>query len=254
MHGNRIAKEDIVDSDFVDASELGSDGFVPYLSLPLISISAGGVFTVDISGLLRGIISEPDGTIEVDDKIFVTGASPGAADGYYTITELITESTFNVLESTVTATGGTVEFLYASGASKVGFDLSGLNNTTADNLQDAIVDLDSSIVNQDDHKTLRQLIHLADGIGGPWEGFTSGAYREILPASTPFPTSVTWYESASKLKKIVEKTVVRNPNKTPSTIEWTAYDTDGTTPVATIRDSITYSGIFELSRTRTIIL
>jgi hypothetical protein len=258
MHGNRIAKEDIVDADFVDALELRSDGTASYFTLPLISISAGGVFTVDISGLLRGIISEPDGTIEAEDRVFVTGASPGSADGYYTIADLITESTFDVLESTVAATGGTILFLYASGAGKVGFDSSELDNTTADNVQDAIKEIDFAVtgggINANVHKTLRQLIHLADGVGGPWESFTSGAFREILPASDPFPTSVTWYESSSKLKKIVEKTIVRNSNKTPSTIEWTAYDTDGTTPVATIKDTITYDGVFELDRTREILL
>lgn len=254
MGNNRIAKEDITDSDFVDSLELGSDGNVSYFTLPLISISAGGVFTVDITGMLRGIINEPDGTIESGDRVFVSGATPGSADGYYTIEDLLTEATFDVVESTIAATGGTVLFLYAPGARKVGFDSDGLTNTAADNIQDAVSDLDLSIVSDELHKTLRQLIHLADGVGGPWEGFASGSFREILPASDPFPTSITWYDSAAMVNKIVEKTIVRNPNNTPSTIEWTVYDTDGSTPLATIRDSITYDGIFELSRTRTIIL
>lgn len=104
------------------------------------------------------------------------------------------------------------------------------------------------------HRTLRQLIHFIDG--GPAEGFASGAYREILPAADPFPTTITWWESSSKLKRIVEKTITRSgggaTNVTPTPIVWDIYDTDGTTKLATVSDAITYSGVFETSRTRTI--
>lgn len=104
------------------------------------------------------------------------------------------------------------------------------------------------------HRTLRQLIHFIDN--GPAEGFASGAYREILPAADPFPTTITWWESSSKLKRIVEKTITRSgggaTNVTPTPIVWDMYDTDGTTKLATVSDAITYSGVFETSRTRTI--
>jgi len=103
-----------------------------------------------------------------------------------------------------------------------------------------------------EHKTLRQGIHLADGVGGPFGGFTSGAYRETLPAADPFPTTVTWWESSLKLKKIVDKTITYNANKTTNTIQWRVYDTDGSSVVETITDTITYSGIFETSRVRAI--
>jgi len=102
------------------------------------------------------------------------------------------------------------------------------------------------------HADRRELIHLADGVGGPFEDFLSGAFREILPANDPFPTSVIWWESSATLEKIVEKTITRNANKTPSTIEWKAYDEDGYVE-ATVTDSITYGvGIFEINRTRTV--
>jgi len=52
-----------------------------------------------------------------------------------------------------------------------------------------------------EHKVLRQLIHF---IEGPAEGFVSGLYQETLPLASPFPTSIIWYESVSKQKKIVE--------------------------------------------------
>lgn len=100
------------------------------------------------------------------------------------------------------------------------------------------------------HEALRQLIHFIDS--GPATGFLSGAYREILPAADPFPTSETWYEDNTKAKKIVE-TLTTYAGPVPSTITWNMYDTDGTTVLATATDTITYaSGVFEISRTRTL--
>lgn len=107
-------------------------------------------------------------------------------------------------------------------------------------------------ISANDHKTLRQLIHLAEE-GGPFEGFASGAYQETLPSADPFPTSVIWWESSAKLKKIVEETITYNGNKTIATDQWKVYDTDGTTVLATVTDTISYSGVFETSRTRTIV-
>ncbi|MGE3319989.1 MAG: hypothetical protein AB7I18_11910 [Candidatus Berkiella sp.] len=101
-----------------------------------------------------------------------------------------------------------------------------------------------------DHQTLRQLIHFMNE--GPANGFLTGAYKEILPVANPFPTSIIWWESSAKLKKIVEKTYIYNPNKTPATISWAMYAVDGITVIATVSDAITYSGVFETSRLRTI--
>lgn len=98
------------------------------------------------------------------------------------------------------------------------------------------------------HKTLRQLIHFIDD--GPAEGFASGSFKEILPAANPFPTSEVWWESSSKLKKILELTTTRNANQTPATEEWKMYDTDGSTVLVTLTDTIAYSGVFETTRTR----
>lgn len=105
-------------------------------------------------------------------------------------------------------------------------------------------------LSEEQHKSLRQLIHLADG-DGPMEGFTSGAFKETLPTADPFPTSIIWWESSSKLNKIVEKTITYT-GAFPTTIEWKAYDTDGTTVLVTVTDSINYSGPFETDRTRTV--
>lgn len=102
----------------------------------------------------------------------------------------------------------------------------------------------------DNHKSARQLIHF---IGqGPAEGFASGAYRENLPLADPFPTAIVWWESSEKLKKIVEKLITYNGNKTPQITQWKMYDIDGSTVVSTVTDTHTYSGIIETTRTRSI--
>jgi hypothetical protein len=104
---------------------------------------------------------------------------------------------------------------------------------------------------QSQHRTLRQLIHFIDE-QGPAFGFASGAFREILPAANPFPTSETWWESAAKLKKIVQETITYNANKTIATDKWEMFDTDGVTVIETVTDTMTYSTVFETNRTRVI--
>ena len=105
-------------------------------------------------------------------------------------------------------------------------------------------------ISENQHKALRHLIHFIDN--GPADGFATGAFYEILPAGNPFPTSYTWYTSVAKTDRIVELLVTRGGMQNPITEIWNMYDTDGSTIVATVTDSITYSGPFEVSRTRAI--
>ena len=97
------------------------------------------------------------------------------------------------------------------------------------------------------HKALRDLIHFIDD--GPADGFTSGSYKETA-YSGAFPTGEIWYEDATKAKKIVQLALLYT-GVLPTTETWTVYDTDGATPLVTLTDSVTYSGVFEISRTRT---
>jgi len=46
--------------------------------------------------------------------------------------------------------------------------------------------------------------------------------------------------------------VTYNANKTINTSEWKMYDTDGSTVLATVTDTFSYSGIFSTGQTRTI--
>jgi len=102
-------------------------------------------------------------------------------------------------------------------------------------------------ITADQHKVLRQLIHFIDD--GPAEGFASGAYKETT--GTVFPTAAVWWESSSKLKKIVSLDVTWT-GVNPTTEVWKMYGTDGSTVLATVTDTVVYSGIFETSRTRSI--
>jgi len=116
------------------------------------------------------------------------------------------------------------------------------------------IEISSTALTSDQHRTLRHLIHFIDQ--GPADGFASGAFKEILPAGSAFPTSVTWYTDSGKTQKIVEKLIERSAgsatNIKPTPITWMMYDEDGSTVVAKVIDSITYSGVFEYQVTREI--
>jgi hypothetical protein len=99
------------------------------------------------------------------------------------------------------------------------------------------------------HQALRQLIHFIDN--GPANGFVTGAYRENTPSPDPFPTAVIWYDDNTKTKKLVEK-LITYTGPVATQVQWKMYDTDGATVLATVTDAISYSGVFETSRTRTI--
>ena len=100
------------------------------------------------------------------------------------------------------------------------------------------------------HRALRQLIHFIDD--GPAEGFVSGSFKETT--GTVFPTAEIWYVNGATppAGKIVEKTVTWT-GVVPTTIVWKMYDTDGATVLVTVTDTISYSGIFETTRTRTVV-
>lgn len=118
-------------------------------------------------------------------------------------------------------------------------------------LRDSVGVFDPRTMTPEEHRALRQLIHFIES--GPAEGFASGAYFEVLPAGDPFPTSEIWWESAAKLKKIVSLDTTWNANKTIATETWKVYDaSDGSTVLATVTDTHSYSGPFLTSTTRSI--
>lgn len=104
-------------------------------------------------------------------------------------------------------------------------------------------------ITESQHKALKDLIHFIDD--GPADGWVSGAYKETLPAGDPFPAQEIWWTGSGKTHKIVSLDITRNSNKTPATEQWKIYDADGSTVLVTLTDAISYSAIFETSRTRT---
>jgi hypothetical protein len=115
---------------------------------------------------------------------------------------------------------------------------------SADSNSKKRVQLSSIFVN---HASLRQLIHFIDN--GPAEGFVSGAYREVT--GTVFPSAVIWYDQAGVGKKKIVEKLITYSGAFPATITWKVYDATETL-LATVVDTLTYSGAFETSRTRTI--
>lgn len=262
---NRIRKEDVSDADFVDSYELASDGYGPnsvYLTGVTVVSTTSGTKTVvvNLAPDGGGLYYSMDHPVQETDIVWLSGTSGGTADGYYTVASIIDDLTFTVNEVIANSTGGIAEFRYTAGAFKVGFNKYRYPaiNVTHTNVQEAIQDLDLAIstgggLTPVQHETLRQLIHLADGVGGPFEGFPTNAFREILPTADPFPTSITWWTSSAKVARYVDKTITYNSNTTPATIQWRVYGNDGVTVLSTVTDTISYSGIFETSRTRGII-
>ena len=96
------------------------------------------------------------------------------------------------------------------------------------------------------HEVLLQLIHFIDE--GPAEGFTTGATKLVIGGV--FPSQILWKRADAT--KLVEQNVTWAQAK-PATIQWKMYAADGSTVLATVTDTITYSGAFETGRTRTIV-
>lgn len=248
-----IAKEDIKDLDIVDAIELASDGYYIYLTSTVISTtSSTNIIEINLPSDGEGIKTGKDHLVNSSDRIYLVGTSGGLADGYYIVNTILSDTTFSVNESIVDSIGGIIYFMFPVGSMQVGFDPTGLSNVTSHNVQEAIreLSLNASGMSENQHAVLRQLIHFINE--GPASGFASGAYKEILPAAVPFPTSIIWYTNGSKTNKIVEKLIVYNLNKTPYTITWKMYDLFNVL-LATVVDTIAYNGIFETSRVRTIV-
>lgn len=109
--------------------------------------------------------------------------------------------------------------------------------------------LSSSIgITSSDHKDLNQLVHLAEG-GGPFGSFTA-SIRDVGPKG--FPTATIWWTDTTRTKKIVQKLITYNSNKTASTIQWQSFNADGVSVNESYTDSILYDGVYETTRSRSI--
>jgi len=98
----------------------------------------------------------------------------------------------------------------------------------------------------------RELILLAE-CGGPFEGYPS-SFNETLMHRAVFPSASIWYTDNTKTSRIIEQELVYTGNNiVPSQSIFRVYEQDGTTVKTTSTDTIYYNGIFEISRSRSII-
>jgi hypothetical protein len=250
-----IRKADINPSDFFTSNELQSDGTFVYLSGNIVS-AASNIITVTLNN--TELIS-PDNPVQPLDIAVISNT--GVIDGSYSVVEVLSGYTFSVSSIPNYVGSGNINFVYRSGASNIGFNVSGRVITTDNTVQNSIGQIDSllssgfpswflqssgvgSVPSWANHDTLLKLVHLRDG---PYEGFNN-CYEEILPVGT-FPTSITWYTDNTKQYKILEKFLTYNSNLTVSKIVWNLYNSSQV-KVETLTENIVYSGIFEINRTR----
>jgi hypothetical protein len=79
----------------------------------------------------------------------------------------------------------------------------------------------------------------------------NGAYREVLPAGSPFWTSDIWYTSVGKTQKIQETLRTLNATNLPTGVSVKQYDAGGAL-FRTVTDTITYVNGTESTRTRVV--
>ena len=152
-------------------------------------------------------------------------------------TRLEEESKFDRSSAFLVGGAGAFRFDDATGAWIMVDDVGAFDPRTGGGLSEA------------QHRALLQLIHFISE--GPAKGFSTGATKTVTGGL--FPTLIEWKRADATL--LLAKTITRTgtgTNVSPTPIEWKLYDTDGTTVLETVTDVITYSGVIETSRVRTI--
>ena len=139
---NGIAKEDVKDTDFVDAEELASDGYFVYRTVSLVSTtSLSRTVTISVSNIFDRL-DNVDAPLQVGDRIEIYG---NAAAGFYTVESIPTATSFVVIQSIADSTLGSADFIHPAGALKVGFDSTQVTFTDKSTVQEALEDLDGYI-------------------------------------------------------------------------------------------------------------
>lgn len=214
-----LRKEDFVDVDIVDAEELGSDGTTEY--------STGVVVVSTTSSNKRVVFSSVNLKYDEDEKaqsgdiVVISGTSGGSGDGTFTIDNVINETTIDVVETIGDSTGGSANFRHPPGAKKTGFDSTGLTQTTADNVQEAIQDLDGAIsgggITENEHEGLDTLTHNLAETHNLKVTRTNGLVSEVLAEET----------GGTDIRKT--EILTRNSDDTVATMKVTHYESNGTT-------------------------
>lgn len=221
---NTIRKEDISDSDFVDAIELASDGYHSYFEATVIS-TASSTNHVTISGL--DLLNDRDNPVEDGDRIFISGST--SADGYYIIQSIVNSNTLSTVSNINSSTGGTIAFMHPSGASRIGYDASHQSLISATNVQDAITGLSNSAINIDNHESLNTLVHFLAKTG----------YGDITYTGNKITYYVVWRDSGKTIKDR-DYVLTYNGNKV-NNVTVKQYDNVGALQ-NTLVETYTYSG------------
>lgn len=207
-----VDKEDVRDSDFVDAEELASDGSTSYKTSPVTDVVSGTITinpSADYLGLLFG-----DDPIEGGDVFVLSGATAG--NGSYTVDTIVDNTQFTVVEAIVDSTGGTADFRHPAGALKVGVDPTSLSFTTQTNVQGALEDLTAgSGITPSQHRDLDQLVH----------DIAEDAFTEITRTAGQV-TNITVWTDSGKTTKIRESQITRTAGAVSQTVD-IQYDAAG---------------------------
>lgn len=146
---------------------------------------------------------------------------------------------------------GLDSYLNPSGADHLG-DAPVLHSAQHSNINDAMEAVESKVgINFSNVNT--SLDYIANLLILTTTQHPQGLYREI--SGGVLPTNIAWYTDATKTIKLVEKayTYAGSIPVLPSSVALRVYDgTVANTLKRTITDSITYTRVFETSRTRTI--
>jgi len=211
--------EDFRDDSIVDALELGSDGTTIIFSGATVVSTASGSQLVILSGvdLFR---SEQ---LENGDIITLSGTS--GADGNYTVNAVVDIDRFSVNEAILSSSGGLCTARYAAGAGKVGFDSTGLTTVTANNVQDAIAELDTASAGDDPDSLFNEI--------------NEDSFDEIIYAGRKISSIITWASSAKLLK--IRELVMTYSRRKVSTITEIQYDGAGVEVERNV-ETLQYSG------------
>lgn len=192
-----ITKEDLVDVDIVDATELASDAtsIYDFKSVSAVSTAAGTQQVTVVGGSI--LADDLDKPIQDGDIVILTGTT--AADGVYTFDVLVDNENFTVKEAIPNSTGGSCTFRHPSGAKKVGVDPTNLTGV-ATNLQEALEEIDAnSGVTESEHRDLDTLVHILSG----------SQYIEVTrDPGTFLITNVKAYDDQSKTILVREMEVI----------------------------------------------
>jgi hypothetical protein len=135
-----ITKADLKDADVVDSYELSSDGYLSFLSSSVVSTTSGTqTVIINMPSTGEGILYSSDNPVQANDLVWLSGTL--GADGYYTVSSILSDTSFTVIEPIGTSTGGSCSFIYRSGALNVGYDVTEQNITSKHNVQDALSDV-----------------------------------------------------------------------------------------------------------------